>query len=73
MVGTPSLDGTTNGTPQDAGFGKVRGPDGRYVNKDNPTPPAMKRPNIKYVKNCKFATDINDIISQIAVSSADTI
>lgn len=59
MSGTPGLDGSTNGTPssiealRDAGAGKVRGPNGRYVNKENPTPPAKKKPNIKYVKKCK--------------------
>jgi hypothetical protein len=62
MTGTPSLDGTANGTPlsvedlRDAGSGKVRGPNGRYVNKDNPSPPAKKKSNIKYVKKCKSAT-----------------
>lgn len=59
MSGISGLDSSANGTPpsaealRDAGAGKVRGPNGRYVNKDNPTPPAKKKPNIKYVKKCK--------------------
>jgi hypothetical protein len=38
---------------RDAGAGKVRGLNGRYVNKSKPSPAAKKGPNIKYVKKCK--------------------
>ena len=66
-IGTPSMDGTGDGTPlRDAGSGKVRGPDGRYVNKDDSTPPAKKRPNIKYVKKCESATDFHLIAANLA-------
>lgn len=61
------MDGTGDGTPlRDAGSGKVRGPDGRYVNKDDPTPPAKRRPNIKYVKKCKSTTDLDTVAAILA-------
>jgi hypothetical protein len=67
VMGTPSMDGTGDSTPlRDAGSRKVRGPDGRYVNKDDPTPPAMKKTNIKYVKKCKYATDLNNVAAYLA-------
>lgn len=66
-IGTPSTDGTGDGTPlRDAGSSNVRGPDGRYVNKDDPTPPEKKRPNIKYVKKCESATNLHLFVANLA-------
>ncbi|KAF1926614.1 uncharacterized protein M421DRAFT_422584 [Didymella exigua CBS 183.55] len=54
-----SMADTANGTPssaealQDAGSGKVRGPHGRYVNKENPIPPTKNKSNIKNVKKSR--------------------
>ncbi|KAF3034922.1 hypothetical protein E8E12_006363 [Didymella heteroderae] len=79
MIGTPSLDGTANGTPssvdgpRDAGSGKVRGPDGRYVNKDNPTPPERKKPNIKYVKKSRTRATLGAESEEIAESSNEEV
>lgn len=44
----------------------MRGPDGRYVNKDDPTPPEKKRPNIKYVKKCESATNLHLFVANLA-------
>ncbi|KAJ4398666.1 hypothetical protein N0V91_010021 [Didymella pomorum] len=69
-IGTPSTDGTGDGTPlRDAGSSKVRGPDGRYVNKDDPTPPEKKRPNIKYVKKSRTRAALEGKSEETAESS----
>ncbi|KAJ4378915.1 hypothetical protein N0V86_005791 [Didymella sp. IMI 355093] len=75
MTDTPSLDGIANGTPlpvedlRDAGSGKVRGPNGRYVNKDNPSPPAKKKSNIKRVKKSRTRADLEGDSEETAESS----
>lgn len=62
-AGALALDGTSNGALhavdalRDAGAGKVRGPHGRYVNKNNGSSPATKNgPRIKHVRKCKSST-----------------
>lgn len=53
------LDEAASATPssveslRDAGSGKIRGPDGRYVNRDEPTPPLKNNTESRYFRQCK--------------------